>query len=538
MRPTGHIFHVLSDNGQATVQVPDDLDDRHRAFVHGSVLQRIPQDQVRANQYGIPAIIKVVEGAWVYLTIVEKVRDASNRLAPAAHSMVLPLDGLMSMRAAPLPPLDGEGYRDLVTPSQVHAGGRRLADLRQEITRRVYGMDIPTTKAAAGWNTRELNWLLSNPHTEITDAAPEATVRDFLLGLHPRVSATLSFAVNYVPRGVGFDIACFANNIDSPRSGDVSTFRSGSRFRAAIKSTHITPILDRDGEHYLDLALKLARCPIIEALAEFRAGLSRGESSSASAARLIAVAVRGEDQKTALAGIEHAVDDVELMPEDDRDVILQAVETVARATRSPHSDLASRVLAAITLVAVPTAPTTVIAGPSTQDDKAAVPPSIVETDRTPPAVGKDDASLTGGRLEELDDVKEIVLRLRKRIDEDRTTEIGTVVSGVRRFTRLVIAGGPDVPHGKELGNLVRELWEEIYRWRDCKMAKRDDRSQRIALAFSARDERDTPSLFDDLIYVTRMVGTLKDHESTACAFDRLINSSIDRYRPKRRGFFR
>ena len=59
----------------------------------------------------------------------------------------------------------------------------------------------------------------------------------------------------------------------------------------------------------------------------------------------------------------------------------------------------------------------------------------------------------------------------------------------------------------------------------------------MGLGFSAREERDAPFLFDDLIYVTRMAGTLRDHERTAHDFDELINDSINRYGPKR-GFFR
>ena len=340
MRPTGHIFYVLSDNGQATVHVPDDLDDRHRAFVHGSVLQGIPKDQVQANRYGVPAIIKVVEEPWVYLTIIEKIRDASNRLAPAAHSMVLPLDRLMSARAVLLPPSDEEAYRDLVTPSQVHTGGRGLADIRREAARRVSGMDIPTTRAAADWSTREFNWLLSNPHTEITDTAPETTIRGFLLGIHPRVSAGLSFAVNYVPRG-SFNIACFKSNIDRPRSRDVSTFRSGSRFRAEIESTPAEPVLEQNGERYLELALRTARTPILETLACFRAGLSRGDSNSRSAAKLIAAAVRGENQQGTLAGIQGAAEEIERLPKGDWDVVRRALRSV-RDSRSPHSDLAAR----------------------------------------------------------------------------------------------------------------------------------------------------------------------------------------------------
>ena len=505
MKPIGNVFHIFSDVGQRLLWSPLDLAERHRNHATERTFKSIPQDQVRNTPYNRPGIIKTVNDGFVYYTVAEKIQDANLRAALSVHTMVFPLDELMEDGGALLPPESREEYRALGLPSELHSQSRRLSDIQRVIDQYVAEADVSTRLASPGWNTRELNWLLSNPRSIISDAADgfsaEAAIAGLLAGLPPLVSSGLSFAAGYIPNTGNFHLAAQSASANLALSRGISTFKSGSSFQAAVESSPTEDIMASGQESEFHLALTVIGRDPLDVLSAFRNGIHREETGETIIANLISQALSedGRSQWT-LGALERSIGTIKEFSEGDKEIICKALEPLTNRPNSVGGQ-AGRLISALAGAA-----------------SAAPRPAIrnIQAEFPSQEVASEDIEKVQRTLEES-------IRIVKEAPEDG---VETVRSSARRFTELVIAGGPGVPKGGELADLVQGLWWEIAEWVKKGGKKKEEHRRRIRQAFGYRENPGAPSLFDDLIHIKRQASYREEHDKTLKAYDKLLIDTL------------
>jgi hypothetical protein len=101
--------------------------------------------------------------------------------------------------------------------------------------------------------------------------------------------------------------------------------------------------------------------------------------------------------------------------------------------------------------------------------------------------------------------------------------VEAVSSGVRKFTGLVIAGGPGLLQSEELPGLVQSLWREINGW-VTSAGNGGERPRLIREAIGYRKDPGAPSLFDDLMYITWHTRHLKEHARKVEHYSKLMDN--------------
>ena len=526
MKPAGHYFNTYTSDGQRDVVVPADLADRHRNHVDDRILKRIQGDAAQHLVSGDLAIIKTVDGEFAYLSILETIQDAFRRRVQAVHSMPVLIADLLSENLVLLAPPDKESARALVTPGQVHAR-RLLTDIQAAIAQAASSVDLPTNVATTDWTARELNYLIDNQFTSIvakTEKSPEASVADFLARLPPSVSAALSFATRCVPQG-SFNLALYPTGMRVPAGRGVTHFPSIEEFVAAVAATNSERVLD-DGGNTLDLLNVAQRCngsSQLDVLRAFRAGLRRGDSHANVVSTLVAGALEAREPgvaQRAIEGLQQYLPLLENLPEDAKATLRASLPTILRPDDPGYS-----ILQAL--------------DPGLQEEEAdaAVSPAEVAEVAEQPADSKSEGpSELGQGWEAIDDPAEVLKQLSNLIAHDPSTGVHTVVSAVRRFADLVIKGGYESPDSEESAKLVHGVWEEINRW--GKQGRRDERRLNLIVeALRSREHPTTPSLFDNLIYVTRRAGARGRNSRTFAMYDKLLENTISNYPAPRRILF-
>ena len=510
MKPIGDVFHIFSDVGQRLLWYPLGLAERHRNHATERTLRSIPQDQVRNAPYNKPGIIKAVYDRFVYYTVAEKIQDANRRAALSVHTMVFPLEELIEDGGALLPPHDKEEYQALGLPSELHSHGRRLADIQEAIDRWAAGADVPTRQVSAGWNTRELNWLLGNPVSIISDStdgfSAETAISGLLSGLPALASAGLGFAAGYIPNTGRFHVAARSGNAAPISARGVSAFRSGPSFQASVESAPTEQIMKSEHERGYRTALIVVGGDPLDILGAFGNGLRDEKTGETILADLIAQALSDDDRSQGtLVALERSVSVIEGFPQIDREIICSALDPLADRSR-PRGRQAESLISAL---------------------RPAVP-------GTPPASRKvqTESPLQEAGREDTENVQAALEESIKTIKGARGTDVGVVSNGVRRFAELVIAGGPGVPQGEKLADLVQELWREIVRW-GKRGGKEDGHRDRIRRAFGYREDPAAPSVFDDLIHITRQAGSGKEQDKALKDYNKLIDTLVA---GQRRGF--
>ncbi len=527
MRPHGHVFYVFSDVGQRPIWSPLDLAERHRN--QAIERTRFPRDQATFGPYNRPGIIKSVNDGFVYYTVAEKIQDAFNRAALATHTMVFSLEELMEDGGALLPPATREEYQALGLPSEVHSQGRRLEEIQRAIDQCIAMSEIQTRQVSPGWNTRELNWLLSNPRSIISDPADgfsaEAAISGLLAGLPPLVSAGLSFAAGYVPSG-GFHITAYSGSANQTSSRGVSAFRSGSSFKAAVESAPDEKVMETDREWGFHLALAVTGKDHLDVLDAFRNGFHQeGNTQETIPANLIAQALSADDhpQRT-LDALERNIGAIGEFPEGAKQIIRNALAPLTHSSNSAREQ-SQRLIGALS------PPASVLPRPASRNEAA-------NADRDPgsrniPAESSSQEFTQG----DIDDVRVALDELKRIILDDLRSGQGpeagveAVSVGVRSFTGLVIAGGPDLLQSKELPGLVQGLWREINGWVKRGGNGGRDRPRLIREAFGYRRDPDRPSLFDDLMYITWQTRHLKDHAKMVDFYGKAMDNVFGLNRP-------
>lgn len=525
MTPLGHVFYVYSDQGQRQLWYPPDLAKFHRD--QASERTRFPRDQAASGSYDRPGIIKSVNDGFVYYTVVEKMQDAFNRPVLATHMIVFSLEELIEDGGALLPPTCKEAYQVLGLPSQLHSKGRLPADFQRAIDECVAMSEIQTTQVSPGWHTRELNWLLANQRSIISDPADdfpaEAAIAEVLASVPPLVSASLTFAVRYVPSGIGFHMEAYSGGaiLTSPRG--VSAFKSGSSFKAAVDSAPAEEVLETGLEREYRLALKVAGGDPLDFLDAFRNGFYRdGATQETIAANLIAQALSpdGHPQRT-LDALEKNISGIKEFPKGDQEIIIGALSPLTNLPEPARGQSERLIKALSPQVSVP---------PESRDEAA-----NADRDR-----GRQNIS-AGSPSPEIP--QEYVDAVRAALDElnriikddlgrgnDSKASVDAVSSSVRRFTELVIAGGPGLLQCKDLPDLVQGLWRgmrELNVW-GKKGGKgtgntKEERRRLIREAFGYRKEPGGSSLFDDLMYITWHTRHVKEHAAKVKDYSNLMD---------------
>ena len=529
MTPVGHIFYVFSDVGQRSLWSPLDLAEHHRNRAIEKM--RFPRDQAASGSYDRPGIIKSVHDGFVYYTVAEKIQDAFGRAALAAHTIVFSVEELMEDGGALLPPSCKEEYQVLGLPSELHSKGRRLADIQRAIDECVAMSEIRTTQVSPGWHTRELNWLLANPRSIISDQGDdfpaESAIGEVLAGVPPPVSAAITFAARYAPSAGGYHLEAYSgsSNPTSPRG--VSIFRSGSSFKAAIESAPAEEVLETDREREYRLALKVTGGDPLEVLDAFRNGSYReGATTETVVAVLIAEALSadGHPQLT-LDALERNIGGIKELPRIDQDTIVDALSALTHGFGSPKGQSERLISALSPRVSVP---------PASQGEAVIAHGSLGRQDI--PA-GSASPKIPIG---DIDDIRVALEELKLTIEadlgrgNDSKASVETVSDSVRTFTELVIAGSPDLLKSKDLPELVQALWQEIDRWgrRGSRRGGNGrERPRLIREVFGYRREPGGSSLFDDLMYITWQTRHVKDHADKVEAYSKLMDKVFGQDRP-------
>ncbi len=540
MRPIGHIFNVAIDAGQRVITEPRDLAERHRRE-HNRIFHDIPQDQVRSAPYNSPGIIKVINQGEVYLMIVEKIQDAQARPILAAHSMVFSLDELSIKGLVLQPPTDIEAYRRMGTPSDLHGQGRRIEEIEAAIQECVSTVDLPVSAKSGDLNTREVNWLLDNPRTDVSDSLdqflPEVTVRAFFEEIHPLVSAHLSFAVKFLP-SIRFNITAHRGNVHPPLPMGTRSFRSEADFRAAIEGITLEEVFSKSDEenfrtHY-EMVERITGSHVLDALRVYRDGLRVGRSGTSLTASFLAESIADPQiRERTLDACQSYRSVITNFPREDRETISRRIDDVSRNRRVSSAVRDKAATMAIELGAKP--PTQGFTRRSgspprgreahgahnrqidsrPEKERADASPKVRGTSRRAPQ--------SSGRKHtdwlEIEDPQTVIRELARRTDAE--VNIQDVFDSARRFTQLIIAGGTAVPKGGEYTDMVVAFWKALGSGVDRWLTEQEstDRSLRrlfkpgvkrkagmkeIAEEFTRRGPRNSSSLLDDLMYVTDM----------------------------------
>ena len=530
MRPHGHVFYVFSDVGQRPLWSPLDLAERHRNQANART--RFPRDQASSGPYNRPGIIKSVNDGFVYYTVAEKIQDAFNRAALASHTMIFPLEELMEDGGALLPPATREEYQALGLPSEVHSQGRRLEEIQHAIDQCVAMSEVRTMQVSPGWNTREINWLLGNPRSIISGPADgfsaEAAISGLLAGLPPLVSAGLSFATGYVPNGGSFHITAYSGSANQTSSRGVSAFRSGASFKAAIESAPDEKVMETDREWGFHLALAVTSKDPLDVLDAFRNGFHQeGNTQETITANLIAQALSEDDRRQrTLEALERSIGGIEEFPQGAKEIIRNALAPLTHRSNSAREQ-SQRLIGALS----PSA--SVLPRPASRNDEA-------NADRDPGSQNiPAESSYQEFTQGDIDDVWVALDELKRIIQDDFRSGQGpeagveAVSSGVRKFTGLVIAGGPGLLQSEELPGLVQSLWREINGW-VTSAGNGGERPRLIREAIGYRKDPGAPSLFDDLMYITWQTRHLEEHADIADimeSYRKLMNKVLGLDRP-------
>ena len=569
MRPIGHLFRVFSSDGQRDISWPAELAEHHQGHVTAQIVRGIQGEAARGLVYGDLAVIKTVTAEFAYLNIVETIQDAFGRMSPSVHSMALPVADLISENRALVPPQDKDSYLALVIPSQVHAR-RLLTDIRAAIDRLVAGVDVPTTEAHTNWAARELNYLLNNRNTSIWDLSrddsPEVPVGEFLAKIPPIVSAGLSFAVKCIPRG-NFNVAIYPPNVQPAPSTGLTLFRGLEEFRQALEATPSEPVLDdgKDAVSLVALTQWATGQTLLTVLGAFREGLRRGNPNTTVAANMIAQALQSNNRGTierALEALEADAVTIEGFPEQDKEIVRQVLGEVQGLNDSANRKRHRIMLEMSSELVVPSPPQPAASPPDpapsdSQEDSGSLEPSRTNnqvSERAGSSASVSAAGSTDARREnanagppgippqprswdDIDEPAEVLAELKNIIGQDPSTGIEVVAQGIKRFTELVTKAGAGAPKGRQLSDLVQDIWQELHRWEKQGNHRENRRSQIISL-LKTRDHPAAPSLFDELMYVTRRSGNRGKHSKTLTLYERMIGSILEIYGPGRRGLWR
>ena len=522
MRPFAHAFHVLSDQGQRNLWSPSDLAERYRRRVIESGVKAFDRGDVSAIHYNRPGIIKNVDDGSVYYTVVEKIQDASRRGALAVHTMVFRLEDLLEDGGVLLPPESKEEYQGLGLPSELHSHGRRLANIQGAIDRFVETSQIPTRQVSPGWNTRELNWILGNRRSIISDPAgdfsPEAAIAGFLAELPPLVSAGLSFAAGHVPSRGSFHIAAHAGSSNPASSRGVSVFTSRSAFRASVESAPEELVMHSDWERGFRLALTVTGDNNLEVLDAFRNGFHReGNTQETIAANLIAQSFSPDAHLgRTLNALEGSIEAIRELPEGAKEVVSRALASLTGLSIPATEQVETLIKAFSPAVSEPLRP-------RGRDEAAKVNQGTENIQA--------ESSSSESTHVDMDRVRDALENLKKIIERDAKdargpeVDIEAVSSGVRTFTGLVITGGPTLFQDSQFPGLMQELGQEIDKWmRGSKQRK--ERLRLIREAFGYRKDPAEPSIFDDLMYITWQTRHLKEHASKVELYNKLMDRVV------------
>ena len=539
MRPIGHLFHVFSGEGQRDISWPAGLAEHHQGHATAQIIRGIQGEAARGLAYGELAVIKTLTAEFAYLSIVETIQDAFGRMSQSVHSMVLPVADLIAEKKTLAPPQDRDSYSALVIPSQLH-DSRLLADIRAAIDRLATGIDVSTTEAHSDWAARELNYLLNNRYTSIWDLSrddsPEAAVGEFLVKIPPMVSAGLSFAVRCIPRG-NFNLAIYPPNVRPAPSTGLTLFRGLDEFRQALEATPSEPVLDdgKDAVSLVALTEWVTGQTRLTVLGAFREGVRRGNSNTTVAANMVATALQSNNRGTigrALEALEANPITIEGFPEQEKEIVRQALAQVHGLADSANRKRHRIMLERFPELVVPSPPQPASSPPDpaasvSQEDAESIEPSPTNGQATEnagssvsaPADGLTDArrqNAVAGRpdtppqprtWDDMHEPAEVLAELRTIISQDPSTGIEVMAQGIKRFTELVAKAGAGAPQGRQLSDLVQDIWQELHRWEEQGNRRENRRSQIISLLKTRQHPAD-PSLFDELMYVTRRSGNL------------------------------
>ena len=537
MRPIGHVFNISTDSGQRVITEPKDLGERYRRR-HNEIFRGIPQDQVRTAPYNSPGIIKVISGGEVYFSLVEKIQDVQARPILTAHTMVFSLDELIIEELVLHPPTDIEAYRRLGTPSYLHSQGRRIEVIEAAILECVPTIDVSVSAKSRDMNTREISWILGNPHSDVSDSreqfSPEKTVSAFLEGIHPFVSAHLSFAVNFLPSG-RFNVTAHQGSVSPPLSPAIRTFRSEADFRAAVEATaseeFFTKTLEEYFQTYYEVVAKITGSHVLDALRVYRDGLRAGSSSTSLTASFIDESIADPQlRERTLQVCDSHRSVITNLPREDREIILRKLDDVSRDRRVSSSVKARASTVAVGLGANPPAQASTRRSGSSLPNRDTgevhrreiSPRPVGEATEAPPAgrrTSRKAPRSSDQKWLEIDDPQTVVRELIGRTDAE--VNIKDLVESARRFTQLIIAGGPAIPRGSEYTDMMIAFWEAlgkgVDRWLGQQEnidrsfpgflkrgSKRKEGMRVIAEELIERQPRNSFSLFDDLMHVTEM----------------------------------
>ena len=537
MNPLGHVFRVSTTGGQRSISFPGDLSDYHRTRVWEGILQGIASEQITASAYYAPGLAKVIHGRDVYYTIFEKIQDSSNRPLIAAHALIFSLEALIReawQGRALLLPNSPEDYKGIVTPSMVHGQERRQDDIELAIVERVSNLDVPTVETADEWNSRELNWLIDHPQVSISNSrdgvTPEAMLNSFLRLIPPLLCAHFSFAVSYVPNKCSFNFVVPPNTRTVPRgisSADPQSYRSESEFRAAVNGSESQKIFDASegGSFKFDMAWDISRQDPIVILKRFREGLSRGRSNMDVTVRMLDAELNSESansQRRALIAVEKRVETLK-QNQSAKEAFRGAVKRFYDGTTgnpSDERDFAERILRQLTPPSQ--APVNVPKLPSPREKKAQpagqgrASQVLRGKDGESEAAKTAAARTTGSVLDEL------------AKPDDRSFE--EVRNLLIEFIKLAMQKiEPNGFLSEESSDDIDRLWQHIHDWR---AKDKKDRSEKLTELWWRGEQRDEPSAFENLIYLTIMANSGKRNKETGKAYEELINSTVDRYKPK------
>ena len=501
------------------------MEAHQRDHLDGRVIKAIQPNAAQHLVFGDLATVKTVAGGFIYFSIIETIQDAFQRRVLAIHSMLVPLWDLASQDLALVPPQDQDAFRTLIVPSEVHSR-RALADIREAIEKAVLPVDLPTKVVTADWTARELNYLLEKPYTSISAGrggkSPEAAVGEFLAKVPPFVSASISFALKCVPQG-SFNLAVFPEGIEPSTDRGITSFPSIEGFEAAVAATSPEKVLE-NGEDALKLVV-LAQCCTgntqLEILLAFREGLRQGVPNSTVTVDLLVKALQARDQRTvqrAFEGLEENLPFVTSLPEQDKQRLL--------ASPSILEERGYRIRSAVEPTAPQEEPEQSVEPTAPQDEPEQSTRIDLEVS-LPPRKGWDD----------IGNAAEVLQVLRNLIEDDLSTSAQTVVSAVKRFVELVTTTDSETIGHIELSRMVHEAWEEIQKWVN-QGGRSERRMESMVAALKNRDHPTVPSLFDDLMYVTRRAGNQGKNSKTFTLYDQLLESIIANYSPPRRNLFR
>ena len=310
-------------------------------------------------------------------------------------------------------------------------------------------------------------------------------------------------------------------------SRDMRSFRTESEFRAIVSGSESQKIFDaaERGSFKFDLAWDISRQDPLKILKRFREGLSKGRSNVDVTLRLLDAALKSEDsnsQGRALRAVERRVERLK-QNQSAREEFHSAVGRFYDSTRgnpSGERDIAERILKQL-------APPHRV--------PVNVPKPAPPRERKPQRTGQGRASqVLRGKDGESEAAKTAAARTTGSVldelakPDDRSFE--EVRNLLIEFIKLAMQKiEPNGFLSEESSDDIDRLWQHIHDWR---AKDKKDRSEKLTELWWRGEQRDEPSAFENLIYLTIMANSGKRNKETGKAYEELINSTVDRYKPK------